>query len=184
MTLSGNVGPTSLTFALAVPSTQLTNLSLQNPAPQTGTLSIEPAGGDSYLIRISAVPGQVLSRAQPLGQLEFTAVPGQVSAFVPLRLSNLSADQANGEPVPKPLTHDGRVAVIGLAPLVEALLSANEARTVVLYGTPGKNYAVERATNQVNAPWTLFGQSRLTNQFQRFDAGRTNQTWFYRAREQ
>jgi hypothetical protein len=82
------------------------------------------------------------------------------------------------------LAHDGRVAVVGAAPLVEALLSTNDSRTIILYGTPGKHYVVECTTNLLNAAWTLLGQGVLTNQSRPFDAGRTNRTFFYRAREQ
>ncbi|HMJ88165.1 MAG TPA: putative Ig domain-containing protein, partial [Candidatus Acidoferrum sp.] len=184
VSIAGNVGPTNVTFALQVSSARLTNLSLQSPAPETGALSLEPVGGDAYLLRIAAAPGQVLSRAQPMAHLAFTAVLNQTSAFVRLRLSDLDAQQADGELVPKTLAREGRIAVIGAAPLLEALFSTNKERTVVLYGTPGKNYAVECATNLLSPTWTLFGQGALTNQFQRFEAGPTNQTLFYRAREQ
>jgi hypothetical protein len=36
----------------------------------------------------------------------------------------------------------------------------------------------------LNPAWTLFGQTVLTNQSGQFDAGRTNRTFLYRAREQ
>ena len=119
-----------------------------------------------------------------MAHLQFLAISNQTSAFVPLRVSDANAYQANGALVPRILAHDGRITVIGAAPLLEALLSTNETRTIVLYGTPGKSYAVESSTNLVNPAWTLFGQGILTNQSRRFDAGRTNRTWFYRAREQ
>ncbi len=182
--IAGNVSPTNVTFALEISAGRLTNLSLQNLGPQTGTLSLEPVGGDSYLLRISALPGQVLSQAQPVAHLEFTAVANQTTAFVPLRLSGLSAVQANGELVPKTLAHDGRVVVVGAAPIIEAMISTNEQRSIVLYGTPGKSYVVECTTNLVNPVWTLFGQGALTNQSQRFQSVPTNQTQFYRAREE
>ena len=163
---------------------QLTNLFLQSPAPQTGELSLETVGGDCYLLRISAVPGQLLLRAQPLAQLGFTATANQTSAIVPLLLSDLNASQANGVLVPKTLIHDGRVVVIGAAPLIEAMLSTNETRTLILYGRPGRNYVVEHTPDLLNPVWTPFGQGVLTNQWQRFEGNRTNRTLFYRAREQ
>ena len=119
-----------------------------------------------------------------MAHLGFLAISNQTSAFVPLRVSDANAYQVNGALVPRTLARDGRIAVVGAAPLVEALLSTNEARTIILYGTPGKSYAVESTTNLASPAWTLFGQGVLTNQSRQFDAGRTNRTLYYRAREQ
>jgi hypothetical protein len=119
-----------------------------------------------------------------MAQFAFTSVSNQTSAFVPLRILDLDARQPNGTPVSEPTVHAGRVVVIAEQPLVEAFLGTNDQRTIILYGTAGRNYILECATNLVDPVWTFCGQDTLTNQLRRFDAGVTNQTLFYRAREQ
>ncbi len=184
VSIAGNVDPVILTFTLEVPGNALRDFAWKSPAAQTGDLSIQPAGAGFYLLEISALPGRVLSRTEPAAYLEFVAASNQTSAFVPLRLSELSGLQVNGELVPKTIAHDGRVGLVGAAPLLEATVSTNGARSLLLHGTPGKSYRVERATNLLNPGWTFFGQATLTNQSLRFDAGPTNQTQYFRAREQ
>jgi len=182
--ISGNVDPTNVTFMLEVPAGRLTNVTLAAPAPQTGAMQVESCGADCYLLTIGALSGQVLSRAMPVAELEFLAVPNPVSAFVPLRLSGLSAHQADGELVPRTLAHDGRLAIIGTSPLLEAMLSTNGARTIVLYGKPGTNYALECAADLTSPTWSVIGQGPATNQVRVFTAPGTNETLFYRATQQ
>ncbi len=181
--IAGNVDPVVLTFTLEVPGNSLRNFSWQDPAAQTGDLSIQPAGAGFYLLEVSARPGRVLSRTEPVGYLEFLAGTNQPSAFVPLRLSELNGLQVNGELVPRTITHDGRVGLIGLTPLLEAVVATNGTRAVLVHGTPGRTYALERATNLLNASWVSFAQGTLTNQSLRFEVGQTNQLQYFRARE-
>lgn len=182
--LGGNVDPASVSFVMQIASTRLMNFSLANPAPQIGTMTIEPLGEDAYLVNISAIPGQSLSRLQPLASLQFTAVSNGVSGFVPLLLTEAVAYQGNGLALPRTLAHDGRVAVIATQPLLEALPSSPDGRTIVLHGKPGRTYTLECATNLTSGTWTVISQGAVTNQSLRFHTGSSNQTLFYRAREQ
>ncbi len=98
--------------------------------------------------------------------------------------ASLVAVQGNGVPVPRTIANNGRVVVIGSAPLLEALIHPNGQRTFVLYGIPQTSYTLESTKDlSGTVTWTIEWQGPLTNLFQVFDIGTTNQTIFYRARE-
>jgi hypothetical protein len=68
---------------------------------------------------------------------------------------------------------------------VEALVTTNDNRSLVLYGHPGSSYIVDTATNLVSPIfWQVQWQGPLTNLSQRINnLSVTNEINFYRARE-
>jgi len=181
--IASDLAVTNLSFALGISSGKLTNLALTAASPQVGFVSMTPAGGNSYLLKIGVSSGQVLPKSGSLAQLGFVALSNQNSAFIPLSVSNLTALRPSGSAATNIMPHDGRIVIVGAAALLEASLETNLHRTFVLYGTPGKNYIIESKTNLSSPAWTLIGQETATNQIHRFDIGATNGTIFYRARE-
>src|SRR5206468_12122480 len=94
--------------------------------------ALEQSGPDHWSINYSAA-GQALMGPQALGSLAFTVSSNQTSAFIALKVSSLAAVQANGVPLPRTIANNGRVAVVGVAPLLEALIQTNSGRTLTLY---------------------------------------------------
>jgi hypothetical protein len=66
-----------------------------------------------------SLPATFLVMAQLLANLNFAALPGQGSAFVPLPLSNLVGARADGSLVPDVATWAGRAVILGTAPLLD-----------------------------------------------------------------
>jgi len=183
VTMNSSAGITNVSFLLQAPDERLTDFAPQLLPPDVSG-SAQPSAPNRSLIRYDAVGGQPLIGTRSLSSLAFTASSNQTSAFVPLNVSGLAAVQGNGVPVPRTISNDGRIAIVGTAPLLEALIRTNGQRTVILYGIPQMNYTLESTTSLADGvSWTIEWQGMLTNLFQVFDMGTTNQTIFYRAKE-
>ena len=94
-------------------------------------------------MHLAAQAGQSFSGNKSLGQLTFTAGPEPSSAFVPLRVTGLTATKPNAALVEQVVSESGRVVVVGAEPLIEALRSDDGSRTLTLYGRPNAAYAIE-----------------------------------------
>lgn len=133
---------------------------------------------------LNAADLQQLTGSQVLANLRFNSVSNQISAFVPLGVHDVTAIQADGNPVPRTLANDGRVVVVGDASLLEALVQTNGQRTLILYGITNRIFALESTTNLMDSSaWTTVLQTSSTNLFQVFDVSQTNGVIFFRARE-
>jgi hypothetical protein len=127
------------------------------------------------LVHISTVNGQTLQGSALVGTLDFTP-PSGPSAFVPLTLQNASAIKSGNIPIRSVETAAGRVAVIG----VEPLLDAQPGPVLFLYGNPGATYQIESTTN-LGSSWSPAWQVGLTNLYQPFLISPTDPQTFYRA---
>jgi hypothetical protein len=162
---NSSVGLATINLSLDIPPGHLTNFTLQalapelNPAASTVTLQ----GGSSWLLHFAAQTGQSFSGNKPLGQLAFTAGPDPSSAFVPLRVTGLTATKPNASPVAQVVSESGRVVVVGAQPLLEALRSEDGSRTLMLYGRPNAAYAIEYA-NALSDPnsWSFWVRVPMT----------------------
>jgi hypothetical protein len=94
--------------------------------------------------------GHVIQGEHRLADLRFTAVAGQTSAFVPLLINEVAAWTTNGTLVGNTVGVAGQLVVIGEQPLLEAMLSTNGQRILILYGRPGTNYIIEATTDLAN----------------------------------
>ena len=182
VTMTSSTGVTNLSFVLEAPEERLTNFVLQTSSPDVSA-ALEQSGADHWSINYSAA-GQALMGPQALGSLAFTVSSNQTSAFIALKVSSLAAVQANGVPLPRTIGNNGRVAVVGAAPLLEALIQTNSGRTLTLYGIPQTNYSLESTVAPTDATsWRVEWQGPLTNLFQVFVLSDTNRAIFYRAHE-
>lgn len=160
VTVNGNSSVESATInvTLDIPPGHLTNFALQALAPELnpGASTVTPLGGSSWLLHFTAQSGQSFSGAKQLGQLTFTAVAGQSSAFVPLQVTSLAATRPDASPVSQLVAQSGRVVVVGYQPLLEALRAPDGSRTLMLYARPNATYAIEYAN-------ALSGSNRWTS---------------------
>lgn len=167
VTVNGNssVGLATINVTLDIPPGHLTNFALQALAPELnpGATTVTPLGGSSWLLHFAAQSGQSFSGAKQLGQLTFTAVAGQSSAFVPLQVAGLAAIKPDASPVSQVVAQSGRVVVVGYEPLLEALRAPDDSRTLMLYARPNATYAIEYANALSSSnPWTFWTRVPMT----------------------
>lgn len=149
LSVNTSVGATRLDVDIEVPSGHLGIPGLQALAPEMDpeTTTVSLRSPNTWSVHLAARAGQTFSGAKQVAQLAFTALPGEPSAFVPLRLSHLSVTKPDANLVTNLYTRSGRVVVVGNEPLLEASVSAGGVRGLTLYGKPNSSYAVEFATD-------------------------------------
>src|SRR5262249_44269743 len=100
-----------LTFEVDPPVPGLTDFKLRSESFFVSA-ALQTIGLDRWEVSLQALPGQFLLGTQTVASLCFRAVPGRPSAFIPLRVSSISAVQAGQGVAPRALGHDGRVVLI------------------------------------------------------------------------
>ena len=167
VTINGNssVGLATISLSVDMPPGHLTNLTLQSLSselnPATSTISHQ--GGSSWLVQLGALPGQSFSGNKALAQLAFRAGEDPKSAFVPLKVTSLTAIKSGGGSLTQVVPTSGRVVVLGAEPLVEASRAQNGSRTLTLYGLPNSAYAIEYANVLASADsWKLWTRVPMT----------------------
>jgi len=174
---------TNLSVTLLLPTNRLTAPVVENLAPLVALLALDDSQPGRVALNFAALPGQSLAGTQILARVNFTAAPAPISAFVPLRLDEVTAARALPGLAPSLLLNHGRAVVLNREPLVEAFTTSNT-RTLVLYGRPGTNYTVESAPGPLG-PWQALTSITLASPFTVFDiSASTNAPGiFYRAIE-
>ncbi len=177
-----SVPATNATFTFEAPGTRLGTFSLDPAALPLGSATLQSLGANRYRIRLGAATGQQFAGEQSLSRLRFTAAAGQASAFVPLVVSDVSASQTDGQPVPRTLGSPGRVVYLGPEPLLEALRGGGQAE-LRLYGRPAPSYTVESTLNlNPVVQWLPYWNGPVSNLLQVLPLAPTNQAQFFRAR--
>jgi hypothetical protein len=126
-----------------------------------------------------------LQGSLPFGQLWFTAVSNQTSAFLPLQLTSPVLGKTDGSTVSNVLVQPGRVVLIAEQPLMEAFADRNGSRSMTIYGKPWSAYALEYSSDLKNTNgWRLHSRHPFTNMFVTLAGLHGNSgTYFYRAAE-
>ena len=168
VTINGNssVGLATINVTLDIPPGHLTNFALSALAPELnpGASTVTSLGGSSWLLHFAAQAGQSFSGAKPLGQLTFTAVAGQSSAFVPLTVAGLATTKPDASSVSQLVAQSGRVVVVGHESLLEALRAPDGSRTLRLYARTNATYAIEYANALSGSNrWTSWVRVPMTN---------------------
>jgi hypothetical protein len=149
LTLSSSAGLTNVSAVLELPSGYLTNLALEALVPEvdpdSAMITAQPDG--SWLLQLAAEEGEALVGSNVVAQLDFTAIPGQQSGFVPLGLLPFTAWTADGTLLTNRPANGGRVVVVGSQSLLEPRLDASGNPSLLLYGSPSSSYIVEFTTN-------------------------------------
>lgn len=150
VTLASSSGVTNLVFAVQWPAGRFTNATLSVIAPQiaSGTLQSQ---GTNLVVRVQTSPGQAISGSAQIAQLNFQAVAGQRSAFVPLAISSVAAATADGELYQNYIPHNGEVVVVGDVPLLRGAQSSGLSRSLTLFGKVGLNHELQYNTNGLSA---------------------------------
>ncbi|MEY2407977.1 MAG: hypothetical protein QOF48_647, partial [Verrucomicrobiota bacterium] len=176
---------TNLNSLLLTADDRLGSLGLSMLAPELGAGTLLPQGPDTSRLSLGAAPGQSLQGNRLLGEISFVGTSRQ-SAFVPLILDNITATRQTGGPIARTIANAGRVVIIGNEPLLEAMISTNHQRYLILYGEPGGGYVVESSPLPGGpGPWQVTWQGSLSNLSQTIQPpAATNSTIYYRAYRQ
>ena len=150
VTMDSSSGVTNLVFAVQWPEGRFANATLSALAPSiaSGTLQSQ---GTNILVSVQTKPGRAINGSAQIAQLNFQAVAGQQSAFVPLAISGMAATAANGERYSNYLPGSGEVVVVGNAPLLRGAQPSGLSQSLTLYGTVGRNYELQYNTNGLSA---------------------------------
>ncbi len=147
--LNSSVGVNDLSVVLALKPGYLTNFALVSPAaevdPATVVFTVQPNGLTT--MRVRTFSGSYLSGSKPLGQLCFFAPTGRPSAFVPLKIQQLTAKKGDASGVDNLIAQSGRAVVIGQESLLEAGWDgAGQKQALTLFARPVGAYALEYST--------------------------------------
>lgn len=148
VTLNSSVGVNDLSVVLALKSGYLTNFALITPAaevdPSTVTFTVQPDGLTTMRLKTRA--GMFLQGARPVGDLRFYASTGMLSAFVPLKIQQITGKKSDASNVGNLIAQSGRAVIIGQQSLLEAGQPQGAIRPITLYARPVSAYALEYST--------------------------------------
>jgi hypothetical protein len=176
----------ALHFNIEYPVDRLTDVAVDPLAPQVATVTLGQATSTGGMITVAAVPSQMLLHTQELARLRFTTRPEQTSGFVPLSVSAIEPERTEPGLHPHVLAATGRIAVIGHQPLLEARITENQQRELILYGRAGLPYIIESSPDgDATGSWNHVKSVTVSTQLSEVIriTGSADQTIFYRARE-
>ena len=180
LTVTSSGGVANLVFAVQWPEGRFTNATLSVIAPEiaSGTLQRK---GTNLLVRVKTLPGQAISGSTQIAQLNFQAVAGQRSAFVPLAISHVAAATASGDLYQNYIPRNGEVVVVDDAPLLRGAQSSGLSRSLTLFGKVGLNHELQYNTNGFSAAaWYPVMSYLQTNVAQTVDVTSSSPMIFYR----
>jgi hypothetical protein len=163
LSLASSEPVTNLTFHVQVAENRLTNLVLVSVAPGVAASSFSRISSNLFQATFATPSNQPFAGAMPLGDLSFLAVSNVQSAIVPVAITNVLANRQDGAPASATGGLNGQVFVIGDQPILEALLTTNHTRNLVLHGKPGVAYGIEYKTNLTGSgSWAFLTQVQMT----------------------
>jgi hypothetical protein len=153
--LLSTVELTNFSFAIRPPPARFTNLAVHPDISLVTTSFTSNLANGDFFVNFTLPGDRILQGPTNVADLSFEALANQTSAFVWLDLSGVAGQKPNGDLVVNRFGHAGRVAVVGEAPLLEAVLSTNGQVQLVLYALPGTTNCLETTTVLTPQPlWT------------------------------
>jgi hypothetical protein len=181
--LASNAGVTNLVFTVQIPEHVLNDLSVAAIAPHVaGATLVDQV--TNVVITLTTAPGQSLLGTQLVSRLSFRAAAIGKSGFVPLPVINSTALKPSGMSYVNYVLTPGAVAVVQDAPLLEALESEDQSRSLMLYGKLGTNYQVQFSTSLLPVGWQPLLYYTQTNGVMNLGVAATNPVIFYRLKQE
>ena len=174
---------TNMAFTVVYPPERLTNFTITVNSPQVLTQRLSFPQPGQVQVSFTLPAASVLHGPTNVGQLGFTTLPDQSSAFVPLPITDVVGLKPGSNLTANAYGYPDRVVVVGPEPLLEANWGVDRQPLLRLYGKPGSSYAMEWRTNSMAGAWQFGWRVPMTNLFQDFGIGATNPRQFYRAYE-
>jgi hypothetical protein len=174
----------NLTFTVSWPSGKFStpSLALAPGSIFTSTLQVQ---GTNLQINLRAAAGKSLVGSNLLGNLNFTTVSNQTSAFIPMNTTIISGAKPNSTQFVGRFPDVGEVVVVKDVPLLKSLVATNASRTLNLYGKVGTSYQVLYTTNLTTSPvWQLLTTYSHTSVAQSLPVNNSAPVIFYRLKQQ
>jgi hypothetical protein len=152
-----------VSFLVDLSGNSLTNLAWDSLAAEfdPASATVTPQGPTTCLLHLATRSGQFITGSRQIGQLAFSAIPGQHSAFVAVKPQPLTASRTDTTLVTNLFSQPGRAVVIGPEPLLDAGFALDGTRQLTLYGNPATTYGIDYLTS-LASPTTWI---RLPTQF-------------------
>lgn len=145
VTLNSSVGVNDLSVVLGLKAGYLTNFALVSPAaevdPASVSFTVQTDGVTTMRLKTRA--GMFLQGARSVGDLRFFAPTGQLSAFVPLKIQQITGKKGDASAIANLIAQSGRAVIIGQQSLLEAGQPQGAIRPITLYARPVSAYALE-----------------------------------------
>ncbi len=175
---------TNVSFVVQVPPSRLTNVEVILRPTLNWTIARQEVSPGTTRFTLGQATGEFLTGTQQVGWLSFSTVGTQSSAFVPLDISELTAMQSDGQPVPRTISDNGRATVVAAEFLMECFMPVNQPYNLILYGPIGSSYRIETSATPQGPVWTTGWQGTVTNLMLTIDdIAPTNKSLFFRARD-
>jgi len=162
----------------------LVNWTNQPQSPLTGTAFV--SNSSRLFLTFNPAPGQYISKTQQLGQISFTSISNQPSAFLELPIASAKAPMPDGTTyTPYTSIQNGEVVVLNGRSLLRQTVGKQGLEYLTLYGLSGVNYTIESATN-LTPPimWQPFYQLTPLNLIATTpNLATTNKEMFFRAQQ-
>ncbi|HUS33922.1 MAG TPA: CARDB domain-containing protein [Verrucomicrobiae bacterium] len=172
---------TNLDFTITIPQGKLSNVALAPAASPLGAATIQETSPGTYRVNLRAAAGQSLAATDALSELQFDTLVTAPSGFVPLTVSSVVANRADGLAITRTLAQNGRVVMVQQAPVLELLKNGAQVQ-LTIYAQPGA-YVIE-STPSLVAPvqWTQEWQGNVADVFTTISLPIGANNAFYRAR--
>ncbi len=145
--LISTVSLTNLSMTVEAPPERLSTLWVEPIVPEICTNFIVSLSNSLHLLSLTTCEDQWLIGTQQVAWLHFTTASNQSSAFVSLKLENITGFKQDGTPVLNFAPQSGRVVIVGEEPLLEALPSASNRVVLLQYAMPGSTVALQWTSN-------------------------------------
>ena len=161
LNLYSTLDVTNLAFTLETDGQRLTNLTIAASGPEVLSVQATEVSAGRLAVTLRLDPALRTAASRMIASLGLTATTNQGSGIVPVALSQLQAQRAEGEFVTTTATIAGRVIVVEREPVL--LLSGAPSPVLTLYGRSGRNYALLAATNlNAGTLWPEFHRLHLS----------------------
>lgn len=144
---------TNLSMTVEGPPERLTDFWVEPIVPQICTNFVAPWSNSLHLLSLTTCQNQWLLGTQQVAWLHFTAASNQSSAFVHLKLDNISGFRPDGSSVLNFAPQSGRVVIVGAEPLLEALCTVTNQVLLLQYALPDWTVFLEWTTNLPPSGW-------------------------------
>jgi hypothetical protein len=162
----------------------LTNLALVSPSSEISSLSLLAVSSSQVELSYVFDSSRYQGGSRILSEFGFVALPGTNSGIVHLRVLDLEGRRVDGEAVTKAGAQNGRVFVLGRAPLLDACAATNGSVDVTVHGLVGRNYLVDSSSILSPESWIEAWNWMQTNLVQtQSNLSPTNRFLLWRARE-
>jgi hypothetical protein len=172
---------TNAAFTIGLPVAGISNLSLAAASPPVAAATLQQIGPALYRANLQALNGQPFSATRTVSSLQFVAETNAPSAFVPLRVTDVSANQPDGTPLSAAIGSDGRVVFINGRPLLE--FGTNRVQLhLTIYAEPAPGYTLQSVPGLIPPRnWSNIWTGPISNWTDVLLGPPTNSGRFYRA---